>query len=121
MHKEGESSACARAADEQTADGRADVVARLRVRRGELVAALFARVRSVVADSVGDRDPEYVAGLRGAVEAAVDYVLAGLQRGHDQPAVPEEVLAQARRAARSGVSLDAVLRRYMAGQALLGD
>ena len=35
--------------------------------------------------------------------------------------VPVALLAQARLAARVGVSLDAVLRRYFAGYTLLGD
>jgi hypothetical protein len=103
-------------------DGRIRVVGRLRARQGELVEAIFARVRGDAFGPVGARDAEYLAGLRAAVAAAVDYVLEGLERGEEW-AGPIPVLAseQARRAARIGVPLDTVLRRYMAGQALLGD
>lgn len=65
---------------------------------------------------------EYAQGLRAAVTAAVDYALEGMAQGeHEGTPVPEPLLAQARRAARSGVGLDTVLRRYVAGHALLGD
>lgn len=69
------------------------------------------------------RDPDYVAGLRAAVSAAIDHGLLGLERGdgHFEVPPPGLLLEQARRAARSGVSLDTVLRRYIAGYLLLGD
>jgi hypothetical protein len=102
-------------------DLRAGVVGRLRARRREIEGAIFTRVRDTVADPVGDSDMEYVAGLRATVVAAVDYVLAGLERGQRLPGVPREAVLQARRAARHGVGLEAVLRRYMVGQAVLSD
>ena len=87
------------------------VVGRLRARRGEIEEAIFARVRDVVSDPVSD-----------AVAAAVEYGLRGIERREGGPvSVPVEAVAQAHRAARNGVSLDAVLRRYMVGQALLWD
>ena len=65
---------------------------------------------------------EYAQGLRAAVEAAVGYALEGMAQGeHEGTPVPEALLAQARRAARSGVGLDTVLRRYVAGHGLLSD
>jgi hypothetical protein len=61
-------------------------------------------------------------GLRAAVSAALDYGLAGLERGEQRaPQIPVALLAQARLAARNGVSLDTVLRRYFAGYALMRD
>jgi hypothetical protein len=65
---------------------------------------------------------EYLEGLRAAVGAAVTYTIEGLSHGERQGTpIPEPLLAQARRAARAGVGLDTVLRRYVAGHALLGD
>jgi hypothetical protein len=67
-------------------------------------------------------EPAYAEGLRAAVSAALEYALAAIARGSERPApVPLELRAQARLAARSGVGLDTVLRRYCAGSALLGD
>lgn len=58
-------------------------------------------------------------GLRVAVSSALDYGLAAVERGEELAQPPAELLAQARLAARSGVSLDTVLRRYLAGYTLL--
>ena len=102
---------------------RAELVARVRSRRPELAEAVFARVRAAAYGPVSDDDAEYVEGLRGAVHAAIEYALAGLDPGADEGAepVPVATLVQARRAARAGVSLDTVLRRYVLGSTLLGD
>jgi DNA-binding PucR family transcriptional regulator len=99
-----------------------EVVGRLRARREEIVEEIFARVREVVPDMVSDRDVEYAAGLRATAAAGFDFILSGIEEGNGgSGSVPVEALAQAQRAARNGVSLDAVLRRYMVGQALLWD
>ncbi len=101
-------------------DVRVGVVGRLRARRGEIVEAIFARVRDDAFGAVGARDAEYLAGLRAAVAAAVGYTLAGIERGDEGVGpVPVVAVEQARRAARVGVSLDTVLRRYVVGSALL--
>lgn len=98
------------------------VVAGLRTRRAELVQEIFARVRDGAFGLVGSHDAEYMAGLRAAVAAAVEYGLEGIERGDDWAGqVPDAVLEQARRAARIGVSLDIVLRRYVTGHTLLWD
>ncbi len=99
------------------------VVRRLRERRGEIEESIFARVRGAVTDPVGYSNAEYVEGLRTAVAAAVDYGLAGVGEdgGRTSVAVPREAIVQAKLAARSGVSLDAVLQRYIVGHALLWD
>ena len=79
------------------------------------------RVRSVSALPRGG-DPEYAEGLRAAVSAGVGYGLEGVERGTEASLpVPEALLAQARLAARTGVGLDTVLRRYFAGHTLLED
>lgn len=94
---------------------------RLRERRPEIEQATLLRVRAVSALPRGS-GPEYAEGLRGAVSAGLDYGLTGIERGEQAaPPIPEALLAQARLAARSGVSLDTVLRRYLAGHTLLDD
>jgi hypothetical protein len=98
------------------------VVRRLRARQSEIEKAIFTCVREVVPDAAGNPGTEYVEGLRNAVGAAVEFGLAGIERGERSPSsVPVEAVEQARRAARSGVSLEAVLRRYIVGHALLWD
>jgi hypothetical protein len=97
------------------------IAARLRERRTEIEQALLTRVYAV-SDPPPAGGPEYAEGLRAAVAAGIEYGLAGIERGDaDVPPVPEVLLAQARLAARSGVSLDTVLRRYFAGHTLLED
>jgi hypothetical protein len=65
-------------------------------------------------------DPGYVEGLRSAVAAAVSYGIASLDQERSQVApIPALLYVQAREAARNGVSLDTVLRRYFAGYTLL--
>jgi len=103
-------------------DARAGVVARLRARREELVQAIFTRIRAGALAGSGDDDAEYVEGLRATVVAAVDYVLEGIERGEDDGSPPTPIPAvaseQARRAARIGVPLETVLRRYLVGHTL---
>ncbi len=98
---------------------RATLRERLGVRRAEIEAAALTRVNAI-ADSSAASDPTYVEGLRAAVSAAVGYGIATTQGGESGPPMPLALLAQARIAARSGVSLDTVLRRYFAGYSLLG-
>lgn len=101
---------------------RAGVATRLRARRSEIEDAILARINDAAFDHVGDDDAEYVAGLRTAVAAAVEFSLMGIERGEESAGpVPAAAVEQARRAACLGVNLDTVLRRYIAGQALLMD
>jgi hypothetical protein len=93
-----------------------------RLRSGEIEETIFAHARDTLPDQVGDEDAEYVAGLRAAVAAAVDYGLTGIEHGEDWSGpAPSAAIVQARRAARAGVGLDTVLLRYIAGYTLLGD
>ncbi|HET6570528.1 MAG TPA: helix-turn-helix domain-containing protein [Solirubrobacterales bacterium] len=99
----------------------AALAARLRSRREEITEATLLRVCAVSAMPRA-AGPEYAEGLRAAVAAAVAYGLEGIERDGDAAApVPAPLLEQARLAAASGVGLDTVLRRYLAGHALLGD
>jgi hypothetical protein len=100
---------------------RANLRARLQARRGEIEEAILARAYGV-SDPGEAADPEYLQGLRAAVSAAIEYGLAGIEAVERRPPpIPAALLVQARVAARSGVSLDTVLRRYFAGYTLLGD
>ncbi|HSK49130.1 MAG TPA: helix-turn-helix domain-containing protein [Solirubrobacterales bacterium] len=93
----------------------------LREREEELRQAALARVYGV-SDPARVDDPEYVRGLRDAVAAAISYAIEGLEKPPERAEpVPPELLSQARFAARCGVSIETVLRRYVAGYALLGD
>jgi hypothetical protein len=99
---------------------RADLRVRLQARRAELAQAALTRVNAV-SDSDGPADPAYAEGLRAAVAAALDYGFDIIERGEESaPLVPAVLLTQARVAARNGVSLDTVLRRYFVGYTLLG-
>lgn len=100
---------------------RAELVARLRARSREIEDTVFNRVCQM-ADPVEGRDPEYRAYLRATVADAIDYALLGIERGEEwQGQIPEAAAVQARRAARNGVKLDAILRRYAAGDRLVGE
>jgi DNA-binding PucR family transcriptional regulator len=103
---------------------RTELAERLRERRPEIEEALLTRTYAI-ADPAEASDPEYAQGLRVAVSAALDFGLEAVERGENgeerASAIPVLLLAQARLAARNGVSLDAVLRRYFAGYSLLGD
>lgn len=88
--------------------------------RTELEAAVLERMQAISEPPVGH--PSYREGLRESVAVAIDYALEAIERGEERiPSPPPALLAQARRAARSGVGLDTVLRRYLAGYTLLGD
>ena len=57
-----------------------------------------------------------------AVRAAVEYGLAAFELGDERtPPPPPALLVQARLAVRNGVSVETVLRRYLAGQAVIAD
>jgi DNA-binding PucR family transcriptional regulator len=100
---------------------REDIYARLRARRAEILDALLLRVYTV-SEPPASVGPEYAEGLKEAVAETLDFNLAASNLQEDEPReVPSALLAQTRRAARSRVSLDTVLRRCIAGQALLTD
>lgn len=102
--------------------GAVELVGRVRARRAELEETIFERVRDVARGDSGNHEVEYLAGLRTAVGAAVEHALASIELGAEgfEP-TPLEAVSQAHRAARVGVSLDTVLRRYVLGSTVLGD
>jgi hypothetical protein len=100
---------------------RRELTARLLARQGELERATLARAYGV-SDPAAVDDPQYAGRLRAAVGAALSYGISAIQDLSERPPpVPPELLAQARHAARNGVALETVLRRYFAGYTLLGD
>jgi DNA-binding PucR family transcriptional regulator len=100
---------------------RAALAERLAERRAEIERAVITRVHAI-ADPKGAADSTYAEGLRTAVGAAIDYGLASIEQSQARPPlVPAALLTQARIAARNGITLDTVLRRYFAGYTLFGD
>jgi PucR C-terminal helix-turn-helix domain/GGDEF-like domain len=100
---------------------RDELAARLREKSPEIEKAIFARIRQL-SEPVGDDDPAYVDGLQKAVAEGVNYGLECVEKGREWSApIPAGATRQARRAARDGVRLDTVLRRYAAGNKLLED
>ena len=90
-------------------------------RRAELEETVLTRVRAIANPAAVD-DQAYVDGLCNAVSAAIAYALEAIELGEQRMAPPPPaLLVQARLAARCGVGLDTVLRRYMAGYTLVGD
>lgn len=95
---------------------------RLRLRHSAIEEVIFARICDPAFGSTGSEDAEYLAGLRATVVAVVDYVFTGIEHGEDWSGpIPLAAVAQARLAARRGVSLDTLVLRYIAGHRLLGE
>ena len=100
---------------------RTGLTARLRDRKGEIEQAILIRVGSI-SDSKQNADPEYTEGIGSAVSAALDFGIDAIERSEEHPPpMPTTLLSQARLAARHGIKLETVLRRYLAGYTLLGD
>jgi hypothetical protein len=98
---------------------RADLVERLRARAPEIEGVIFSRVRNL-SESEGERDPLYVATVRGAVAETLHHSLDSIETGPDFSApIPSTTANQARWAMREGVRLDTVLRGYAAGNKAL--
>ena len=101
---------------------RARLAERLRARRSEIEDAVFARFRDIGFDPTAGEDAEYVTRSRAAVAEAVEYGIMGIAQGEELlDSIPPAAMAQTRRAARNGVSLEKVLLRYNAGRAVLED
>jgi hypothetical protein len=91
------------------------------LRLPELEAAITTRVYAI-ADPREVRDPAYLQGLHATLPIAIEYAISILELGERRPPdIPPSLLAQARLAARDSVPLDTILRRYVAGNALVGD
>lgn len=81
----------------------------------------MARISAVSSPAHADNG-EYATDLRLAISAGVSHGLAGVELGEDRAGpVPRALLSQAHQAARAGIALDVLLRRYFAGYTLFGD
>jgi PucR-like helix-turn-helix protein/diguanylate cyclase with GGDEF domain len=96
----------------------ASIGARLLDRRQEIIEMALVRVSKISA-LPEPSDPEYVNGFRAALTAAIDFGLSLEDVREEEDEIPRAVLSQARLAARKGVRMDAIVRRYMAGYAIL--
>jgi hypothetical protein len=97
------------------------VAASLRERLPGLEASVATRV-SAISDPRQVADPTYPGSVQAALAAALEYAIAAIEYGERRPpGLPPAPLAEGRLAARAGISLDLVLRRYFAASALLGD
>src|SRR5262249_45691173 len=93
-----------------------ELMARMDERRADLEAVTLDRVFGI-AELPQSGESDYLNGLRDAVAAAVEYGYTILDRGPlgALTPIPPQLLVQARLAARVSVSLEAILRRYVAG------
>lgn len=111
-------SADARSLDEV----RALIVRGLRPERRAVERAISERIRDAVPAAGDSGTPEYEAGQLEAISAIVSYSLDAIAGGPESSGpIPGPAAVQARRAARLGVSLGTVQRRYFAGHRELGE
>jgi len=102
----------------------AEVASRLRARFAEVESGLATLVDGIPGprDGVDPAYLEYLDSLKENRPAVLEYAAAVIELGeHRAPDVPAPVKRAARLAARAGVSLDTVLRRYSAGNAFCTD
>ncbi len=98
------------------------IVAQLRMRNSEIEEAIVARIRSVEPEAPKNKDVQYDEGQRATVVSLLDYALAGIESGREYSgSIPAEVVAQTQRAARRGIQLGTIIRRYYAASAELAD
>jgi hypothetical protein len=94
-----------------------ELASRFRSRRPELEARL-ADLIGAISDPHDLADPNYLNSLPANRTAIIEYAADVIEVGERRaPDVPPTVLASARWAARSGVALDTLLRRYSVGNA----
>ena len=91
-----------------------ELARRLRERSAEIEVEVHARIQERA--PVEQTDPEYIHGLNAAVRDAIAYTLTTVETGETAaPPLPTTLLGQARLAARHGVTVATVLRRYTLG------
>ncbi len=102
--------------DDSTGRTHSSLFARLQARTAEIEAGVLTRI-SVIGGPAELSDPDYLHGFRAAVPAAIEFGLTVIETGEKHaPPIPTALLMQARLAARHCVSLDTVMRRYVAGR-----
>ena len=96
------------------------LVGRLRSRRVEIGESILARIRGLA--GTADERLGGGRGLDATVAATLDYGFETIEAGEEKvPPIPAAVLVEARRAARAGLPVDTLLRRYVTGHALLAE
>lgn len=91
----------------------------LRSRHAEIQQAILDRLHGLESDSPV-RDAEYLHGLREAVSRGVEYGIEVVALGEaGARRAPLPLVGQARLAARQGIAIEQVLRRYFAARTLL--
>ncbi len=104
------------------AEIRSLIVSGLRQRRPEIEQAICARIDTSVPHPASREDPDYEAGLQEAVTSIVGYSLNAIEKGSEwSEPIPSAAGAQARRAARVGVNLGIIQRRYFVGHREFGE
>ncbi|HXR61391.1 MAG TPA: hypothetical protein VN732_08700, partial [Solirubrobacterales bacterium] len=100
---------------------RTAIARRLEIRRREVQDAVWGRLQGLHEEEREDAFP-FAHGLRTAVTVAIDFALEALRRPEDKPpSTPPVLLDEARLAAREAVTLEAILRRYVAGYGVFCD
>jgi predicted DNA-binding protein (UPF0251 family) len=107
--------------DRSLEGGRLEVVARLRARRGEIEESYGACLRNAISHPGVSSDPDYLIRRRASIEGAVDLSLDSLESGEDSHPVPPSMSSQWERAARMGVTLEALMRAYTTAQSGMTD
>ena len=98
---------------------RSEFLARLRARRSEAEDVL-GQIRAAAPDDLLDDDAQHQAGLRELIFACIDCGLESIEAGGSTPRpLPPTAVAQVRRAASDGMSLDTALRRCTAAHTLI--
>jgi PucR C-terminal helix-turn-helix domain/GGDEF-like domain len=99
----------------------ATLASRLRARFPELEESL-AKLVDEISKPREVPDPVYLDFLHGLRTALLEYIVDVIELGERRaPGIPPVVLAGARMAARSGIGVETLLRRYSAANALFGD
>lgn len=101
---------------------RASLVQRLEAQRHQLVHAAIERLRAVPGPRIAEDDADCLESLRSAMSAGLDVYIACIRTGRRWAGpLPAPIVAQARRAARSGITLETILRRCAAASALAAE
>lgn len=104
-----------------TEDPGTAVAWRLSERKREIEQVTLARIYGI-AEPPGTAELDYLHGLRDAVSAAIDFGIEVLSCSDDSPpGIPPALLMQSRLAARNGVRLEVVLRRYFSGYTMFAN
>ena len=87
---------------------------RLKTQHQDIQCQMIARIREIP-DEV-PTDAQYREGLRATVTALLDYAIKSIETAGARPIeIPSHAAEQARLAARAGIGIETVMRRYVVG------